>query len=456
MNTDTSGSLKKYLRFAVLEGVFGTPISMLSTGALLTGYALYLGATAMQISVIIALPFLTQIVQLFTPRLIDKVGSRQRVSAYGMLFHRIFWLPGAFLPLMLIAGLDPIPMLIVLLVCSLALFNIGQNSWLVWMADLIPSNERGIFFGRRNMYIGVTSVGFLLIAGIILDQMKSARLEGMGYSLLIIIAVGVGYFSYRYTLRLDDLTPSDGERIQLRALLRYVKRSPRFKSVLGFVAFWTLSTGIAAPFYFVHLYENLHWNYSNVTLYAAISGGLQLLLQPLWGWLLDRTGHKPVLQISISGITVMPLIWVLMAEPWSYWLWFEAVLSGFLWAGINITMFNIALYALPGEKKAPAMAAFSTIIGLVNVIVMILGGVIVSSVGQIRFGFGVWQFSPYHVVFLLSFFGRIFSARLSLAVQEPEAQRLGIVAYQMMSGLIKRVNLGRGFWVFRRNGRIEG
>ena len=453
MESLNSTQIRQQRKHAVWDGIFGSPLSVMSGGALLTGYALYLGASPFEISVIMAMPFLTQLVQIFAPGLIDRIGSRRKVAAYGLLFHRLIWLLLGTMPVMMVFALDPIPLFITLLASSLILFNLGQNGWLVWMADLIPADYRGRFFGRRNLFIGISSMVFLLGAGILLDLFTGYRMEGFGYSILIILGAGCGYFSFRKLLLMEDRTPVDGEQLQLRILFRHLRTEHRFRSVLGFVAFWTVSTGIAAPFYFVHMYENLAWSYNSVTMYAAISGGLQLLLQPLWGHVLDRFGHKPVLQASIGGVSIVPLIWIFMAKPWSYWLWGEAVLSGTLWAGINIALFNIALYALPMQKKAPAMAVFSMIIGFVNFLAMILGGILVSLLEPVAFNLGEWRFSPFHLVFFLSFLGRILSTRFVLAIDEPDAKTLGVVAYHMTSGLVKRVNLGRQFWVFRGNGR---
>ncbi len=440
--------MRDSLRFAYLEGVFGAPVATITSGALLTGFALYLGATPFEISIILALPFVTQIIQLFGPGIIDAFGDRRAVAAYGTLFARLIWIPIALLPIMLIYGWDPIPLFIVLSVLSLVFYNIGLNSWLIWMSDLIPRTLRGRFFGRRNMYVGLVSTLVLLGAGFFLDFFTIQNLEGTGYCLLMLAGILLSYFSFRAQLRVEGAPEKAKESVSFRELYQEFRTNKRFSSILRFISVWTLATGMAAPFYYVHLFEYLRWTYSEVTIYAAIATGLPMIVQPFWGKILDSVGHKPLLQLCGTAVTMAPLIWVVITPALSHLLWIEAMFSGVLWAGINITVFNIVLYALPGERKAPVVATFAAVTGLINFVGMLLGGIVVVALGFLSFQVGEWQFVVYHATFFLSFVGRLLSLRLIRRIQEPEAKQVIVVAQMIASGFTKRISLGRQFWVF--------
>lgn len=455
MEQKSSTDIRRSFKYSFLEGMFGAPIATISSGALLTGYALYLGASPFEISIILSLPFLTQLVQPLSPRIIDAVGDLRKLTAYGILFSRLIWALIGFLPILFLFNVKPVGLFIVLVGASLILFNISQNSWLLWMSDLIPRKMRGRFFGRRNMYIGLITMALLLGTGYFLDLFAAHGETGLGYSILILAGVGLGYLSFRFILRVKDVPVKSGERISPSRLLAEIKNNERFRSILIFIGIWTFVTGIASPFYYVYLFQTLRWSYGDATIYAAIATGLPFLMQPFWGKILDRVGHKPLLHICVSSVTIVPLIWILITPPISKYLWIEAVVSGMLWAGINITVFDIVLYALPGERKAPVVAAFSSITGVINFTAMLVGGIIVSLLGSLHFHVATWEFSVYHVPFFLSFAGRIVAARFIKNIQEPEAKSVSVVAQVITSGLIKRVSLGRQFWIFftRINGK---
>jgi len=447
--------IKQSLRNSLWEGALSGPFNTISTGVLLTGFALFLGASPLEISIIIALPFLTQIVQFMSPLITDRIGSRKKITAYSTLFSRLIWVVIALLPALLLFDYDPVPLFIVLSIISLIFFNLGLNSWLSWMSDLVPRRFRGRFFGKRNMYVGLVSMGMLVLTGLALDFFRNVHLEGFGYSLIILVGVVLAYLSFRFMLLIDEVPVPESEKVSPRMLWRQIRDNRKFRSILSFLAVWTIVTGVAAPFYYVHLYENLHWNYTHATLYAAITAGLPFLLQPIWGKLLDKVGHKPLLQICISGVSIIPLIWLLMAPEWSWILWIEAFISGTFWAGLNITLFNIILYGLPGEKKASALAVVSSITGLLNFAAMLLGGFIVTWFAFIEFRIGAWAFSPFHITFFLSFLGRLLMSRFARTIEEPEAKDIGVVAQIIQTGVAKRVSLGRQFWIFRGKSQTE-
>ena len=458
MNQRSSADIHRSFKFSFLEGIFGAPIATISSGALLTGYALYLGATPLEISLILSLPFLTQLVQLVAPRVIEAVGDLRKVTAYGTLYSRLIWGLIGLLPLLFLLGWNPIAPFLALSAVSLILFNVSLNSWLIWMADLIPRRMRGRFFGRRNMYIGLITMGLLLGTGYFLDIFAAQGETGLGYSILILTGVALSYFSFRFILQVKNVPVVTNGRTSRARLLDEFRHNEQFRSILTFIGIWTFVTGIASPFYYVYLFETLRWSYADATIYAAIATGLPFLMQPFWGKILDRVGHKPLLHICVSSVTVVPLVWILITPPVSRYLWIEALVSGTLWAGINITVFNIVLYALPGDRKAPVVAAFSSVTGVINFVAMILGGIIVSLIGAVHFRISTWEFSVYHVPFFLSFVGRIFAAGFIKNIREPEAKSVSVVAQVITSGLIKRVSLGRQFWVFftRINGKKNG
>ncbi len=440
--------MKRSLRYAYLEGILGAPIATITSGALLTGFSLYLGATPFEISIILALPFLTQIVQLLGPQIIDNAGDSKKVTANATLIARLLWIFIAPLPVTLIYEWNPVPLFIVISTVSLLFFNIGLNSWLLWMSGLVPGKIRGRFFGWRNMYVGVVSTIVLLGAGAFLDWFTTMDIEGWGYAILILSGVLLGVFSYRAIKQISAVPSNGKESVTYSELLQETRTNSRFRSIVRFITLWTLATSVAAPFWFVHLFEFFNWSYTEVTLYAALSTGLPFIIQPFWGGILDRVGHKPLLRICITGVTLVPLFWIVMTPETAHLLWVEAVISGTFWAGINITVFNIVLYALPAGRKAPLVALSSTITGVINFCGMILGGFVVSILSGISFQIGSWYFIVFHAAFFLSFVGRIIALGFIKKIQEPEAKETIVVAHMIVSGFTKRISLGRQFWVF--------
>src|SRR5206468_10559839 len=66
----------------------------------------------------------------------------------------------------------------------------------------------------------------------------------------------------------------------------------------------------AAPFYIVYALRVLKLNYVWLQIFATLASIASLLSMPLWGYLSDKFGNRPLLIISVFGTGLLPIIWV--------------------------------------------------------------------------------------------------------------------------------------------------
>lgn len=105
---------------------------------------------------------------------------------------------------------------------------------------------------------------------------------------------------------------------------------------------------------------------------VAIFSLMQFLFSPLWGSLSDRIGRKPVLIISIGGITLSYLLWMFAGN---FTLMILSRMLGGLMAG-NISTASAVVSDLTTEKtRSRGMAIIGMAFGLGFVIGPALGGV---------------------------------------------------------------------------------
>uniref|UniRef100_A0A831UMU3 MFS transporter n=1 Tax=Thermus islandicus TaxID=540988 RepID=A0A831UMU3_9DEIN len=154
-----------------------------STGVLLTGYALVLGASPGALAVLGGLPFLAQ---LLAPLALFLRGSRKALAARLNLLARALFLPAVLVPflpealrvpgLLLFAGLS-----------QLLAAPVGVL-WLSWMADLVPEEKRGRYFGLRNALLGVVGTLGNLLGGAVADRLPPP----LGYQAVLLLGVALG------------------------------------------------------------------------------------------------------------------------------------------------------------------------------------------------------------------------------------------------------------------------
>ena len=170
-------------------------------------------------------------------------------------------------------------------------------------------------------------------------------------------------------------------------------------------ACWTFSVQIAAPFFSVYLVQVLGATAGIVGTLAAVQNLAALPGQVLYGRLLDRRGIKRTFAFSGLLIPLMIWSWVLVRSPWGVLP--IRVAAGFLFAGYNLSNFNMLLSVTPQVHRTRHIALYRTITQVSVAVAPLLGGLIVD-----RFGF-----LP---VFALSGTGRLTSMLLLMRfVREP-------------------------------------
>src|SRR3990170_5055982 len=138
------------MRWAVVEGSLAQAFLNATTGGVLVGFMLELGATPTELALVAAVPQLSQLASPLAAFLAAALGRRKWLTLAMGLGSRLTWLAAAAVPLVAMPdGARPWAIVAVALVASL--FLAAQNTlWTAWMGDAVPERERGRTFGLRT------------------------------------------------------------------------------------------------------------------------------------------------------------------------------------------------------------------------------------------------------------------------------------------------------------------
>lgn len=188
-------------RYSYFDGIFANMFRTLTSGAFLTGFALYIGMGAFMIGILGAIPFIVTIFQLPASYFLQRGGFRKKTCILGAALARIVWIP------IIIAAFVPMPhenfrlyAILFLFLVSHASVTISYLSWMSWMSDLVPDNIRGSFFGARNMLVGAGGMIAMIVFGKLLDLCKNQLQNGIpiGLSVTFLSAIALGMVSLRF------------------------------------------------------------------------------------------------------------------------------------------------------------------------------------------------------------------------------------------------------------------
>ena len=192
--------------------------------------------------------------------------------------------------------------------------GVATPAWLDMIAKVIPLRRRGVWLGLGHglgQLMGVIGAYFV---GRVLVSYAFPR----NYALLFFLAFGVMLISWGgLALTREPPSATTKEAIPLFHYLRRVsgvlKRDHNFRRYLISKSVVNLG-GMSAGFFAVYGTQLFALDGRGVGLLTAVLVGTQALLNPLWGLLADRAGHKTVLTAAAFFMTLAPLSALVVAE----------------------------------------------------------------------------------------------------------------------------------------------
>ncbi|MDD5649891.1 MAG: MFS transporter [Candidatus Nanoarchaeia archaeon] len=365
-------------------------------------YALFLGANNFYISLLTSLPtLLGRFFELHTIKLMSKI-SRNKISFFGALVQAILWLfvivVGLFYYFNFNSNLSPL--LLVIIYTLLIIFGTAiVPAWTSLMRDLVTENT-GRYFGYRNRVCTFVVLISMLIAGFLLDYFKQTKVF-LGFVIIFSIA-----FFARLTSSILLKKTYEPEFKQKKEFffsffdfIKQIKKNNFGRFVL-FITLISLTTNIASPFFTVYLLKNLNFSYVFYILITITNSLSTLVFSPVWGKFADHYGNMKVIKICSFITPIIPLAYLLTPFVHNYiliiYLILIEILSGFAWAGLNLTMSNFVYDAVSRERMALCVTYFNIVEGIGIFVGATLGGLIAS------FNFVFFGLVPLLFIFLLS------------------------------------------------------
>jgi MFS family permease len=387
------------------DGLFvSTSVSLVSN--YITLYALQFGANSAQIGLITTMVSVGSVLALLPgARLAEKwLDPKRAVLIFGRGLGQLVWVAMGVLPFLL-SGQPAIYGVLFLRAARSFAVSASSPVWTSLSAQIVPHWLRGKYFAARNIAKQAAALLVIPIGGWLIDWLGFP----WGYQLCFALAAAIGVLAYWAYSQIPFEPIERQEQPAADTDKEKTQRAPEarrnFWRFCATSACWTFSLQFAAPFFAVYLVENLGASAGIVGALAAFQNLTALPGQVLFGRWLDRRGIKWTFRLSGLLIPLLPLAWLLVSGPWGALP--IRIGTGFLFAGYNLSNFNMLLAITPKVRRTRQIALYRTIVQSVAAVAPLLGGLTVEQLG----------FAP---VFVISGLGRLLSILFMLRfVREP-------------------------------------
>jgi MFS family permease len=335
--------------------------------------------------------------QLTTVRLVRLVGSRKRFIVLMAALQATTWLIAA-----LVALFGASVWVVIGLACLFFMFGmLPAPAWSSLIGDLVPENQRGRYFGKRNRSVGFVSFVAMAAAGLLLDALVADFGAG-AYAILFAVAfagrlTSVFFLSRHYDPNLDQSDP-EGEGIGV--FVRNMGKTD-FGRLTRFNSVFHVATFIVSPLFVVYFLEYLkvsYWQFSVMLSAAAVSN---FVTMRYWGLNADRFGNRTVLTNSSLVLAAFPFLWFGVWWVPQEFQFIAAVavqvLGGLAWAGYNLSIANFQFDSVEPKYRVRRFGHYHLMHGVAMFVGGIIGGILADTIDM-----GTLALSGIFFVMLLS------------------------------------------------------
>ena len=367
------------LRRFLLDGLFSAASDSIPL-TYLTLYLLAMGASNTDIGIMVALASITATIILIPgASMADKSGKRKSIILIaGGGIGRIGLLVLALIPLFA-KGSTAVYIAIALKIIMDGASNFGLPAWVSMTADVVPLTWRGRYFGSRNLIMGFATI--LATYGI--GQFITAIGGINGYQWAFGFACLLGLLSTYSFSRIQEPESAETQAphpsYSPKALLETLRTDPNFLALFLFTFGWNFSLNLAGPFFNVYLVRDLKATAAAVGVIAIVGKISALPAQQFLGRLADRWGPRRLALLMGFSIPFMPFSWLFVRSP--YQAIPISIVSGVLWAGYALAIFNLLLEISPPDQRTRYSALSQIAVAASAAIGAALGGVISSQWG---------------------------------------------------------------------------
>jgi MFS family permease len=367
---------RKGMKMFLLFGVF-ISASFAFVGAYITLYALALDATEFQVGLISsASSLLGMLAPIPGAQLSARWGKRKIVVLISFLLRRAALFCALLVPFFF-EGQAAVYSVIAFMALRVGFGSLGNPAWTSLAGDIIPMDRRGRFFGARKTIMAFVSMGAVPAAGQIVEWVG----EPQGYQVVFGISILFGLIGTWFYAQIPEPPPSKQQAKQTdpAAFLRAFQGNRTFLLYTLITMVFSFSRQLGGPYFGVYQVEILHASPSVVGLLSTASALSRMVGQYVWGNLVDHRGARWVRSVCTLLIPFLPFIWLPMTKPWH--ILFVSMPAGFLWAGYQTSNFSLMMELPDAAHRTQAVAGFSTLVGIANMIAPLIGGRIVATLG---------------------------------------------------------------------------
>ncbi len=359
------------LQLSIMEGMFA---SIMSGGGVtfIVPFALFLGASSLEIGFLIAFPALfAAFAQLGSIKLLEVYKKRREAIVAIVFFQAVSWLLIGLIPFIFVR--EQIFALIVIYTIGNVVASTAGPLWQSWMSRLTPREILGEYFGIRNALTGTVVFLMMLLGGLLLKFIEPSMTLYAFSAIFLLSFLGRLISSLIFTKIEDPEFIPEKDPTHFITFISQLRKD-NFGYFVLFGSLMTFAIAMVGPFLSVYLLENLglKTDYLTYTLIICASVITTLISMPYWGKIIDKHGSIKTLKVTGLLASFYPILLILIRDPVG--LMVAEALSGIIFSGFNLCLANFIYESFKQEKIMKYAGYQAALFGIATFVGTMLSG----------------------------------------------------------------------------------
>ncbi|MCL4377615.1 MAG: MFS transporter [Actinobacteria bacterium] len=422
---------KSITNFLIGQG-FNQAYTNVVFGGVLTLFLLKIGAREIMLGFLAILGPIIGVLSIFSISFVQKKYERY-INSSAIIMAILGFL---LLPVFFLAGKISYGFLIIYYLIFLVIYLISNQifsiAFMPTVTNLVPENERGVFFGRLRFFIMFLSLMlFYFVSKMLGKSPQYIEFFWIFLILAVLQAVAPAYFS---KVIYSPRPPEETDKVNILEGLKIIFREKNLKRFFSLLFINTFLTGLVGPFLIPFLKLRLGLSDSFCILLQTITILGYALSVYAWGEINDKRGSRFVL---FSSLLYAPVFWFILANldffPGQYISRILIVL--YFFSGISNAGFLMAVttrrmtLAPPSEK----ISFYSNLMIFGEQFPMIISSPLAGFILQRNKNFTIGQYTIYPLLFIFTGFAGMYLLFKVLKMEALEEKPLKEIFTEVIS-----------------------
>lgn len=398
--SDEFGAARSDLLFG---GIFANTVAALAEGVFFTGFLLCYGIDIVNISILTAVPLVTSVFSLLTPRLLAPFKKRKVILSVSRILYYVIRIVGiTVLPQVIQSDTGRIWGLIAITFLSSSINFAFSSGYSVWHMHYIVPEVRAPYYAATNIVCTAFSLVIPMLISPWVDSLAGeARLDALVFLRILAIAFAlVDTFFYQRPNEPEYAESSDHH--SLLDIFRIPLGNSRFMLTMAIYGLYALAINVANPLVNTWLLDEIKTGFSYTSVLAFMYIPLAALTQSFWSRLFQRKGTFRVLALSLMLYVPTRVMAAFVTHENYMWLMTIArIIEHSIWMGAVVSVNNLIYVNLPKEDQTCFLSFYTLLGNVISFAGRMLGTAVVALIGTGRIGIAGFQFGAVPAAHLL-------------------------------------------------------